>query len=44
MFYQMAEQSIQVLDTTNNMAVSEFEKDEKKRFYLQWFQIRITKQ
>ena len=33
-FYQMAEQSIQVLDTTNNMAVSEFEKDGKKRFYL----------
>ena len=33
-FYQMETQSIFILETTNNLAVSEFVKDEKKRFYL----------
>ena len=33
-FYQMEKQSISILETTNNLAVSEFVKDGKKRFYL----------
>ena len=33
-FYQMDTQSISVLNTTNNLAVSEFVRDGKKRFYL----------
>ena len=33
-FYLMETQSISVLGTTNNLAVSEFVKDGKKRFYL----------
>lgn len=33
-FYQMETQSISVLETTNNLAVSEFAREGKKRFYL----------
>ena len=33
-FYQMETQSLFILSTSNNLAVSEFVKDGKKRFYL----------